>query len=43
MGSVAVQPPDVVADAMNDRSTWADWLAAIVMGIVIGALAGAGF
>ena len=29
---------------MSDgRSTWADWLAAIVIGIVLGALAGAGF
>jgi len=27
----------------NDRTTWADWIAAIVIGIVLGALAGAGF
>jgi len=27
----------------NDRTTWADWLAAIVIGIALGALAGAGF
>jgi uncharacterized membrane-anchored protein YhcB (DUF1043 family) len=27
----------------NDSTTWADWLAAIVIGIVLGALAGAGF
>lgn len=28
---------------MDPRTTWADWLAAIVIGIVLGALAGAGF
>ena len=27
----------------NDCTTWADWLAAIVIGIALGALAGAGF
>ena len=27
----------------NDRTTWADWLAAIVIGLILGALAGAGF
>jgi len=26
-----------------NRSTWADWLAAIVIGLVLGAIAGAGF
>lgn len=25
------------------RSTWADWLCAIVLGLIIGALAGFGF
>jgi hypothetical protein len=29
--------------AMNSRTTWADWLAAIVIGLVLGAIAGAGF
>jgi hypothetical protein len=28
---------------MNPRSTWVDWLFAIVFGLVLGALAGAGF
>jgi hypothetical protein len=28
---------------MNPRTTWLDWLAAIVIGLVLGALAGAGF
>ena len=31
------------ARQVNDRTTWADWLAAIVIGIFLGALAGAGF
>jgi len=44
MGGVSVRSPDDLDCAMNsDRTTWADWLAAIVIGIVIGALAGAGF
>jgi hypothetical protein len=29
--------------ASMNRSTWADWLAAIVIGLVLGAIAGAGF
>jgi len=28
---------------MNSQTTWADWLFAIVFGLVLGALAGAGF
>jgi len=28
---------------VNGRATWADWIAAIVIGLVLGALAGAGF
>jgi uncharacterized membrane-anchored protein YhcB (DUF1043 family) len=28
---------------MNSRTTWVDWLAAVIIGIVLGALAGAGF
>ena len=44
MGSVSVWAPDDLDCAMNsDRTTWADWLAAVVIGILIGVLAGAGF
>ena len=42
MAGMAGRCADVVA-AMNGRSTWVDWLAAIVIGLVLGAIAGVGF